>query len=145
MRKIDATRVASKLYVGSYPPAALKSKGFDVVVLCAKELQKVSPDIFTIRFPFDDGSLSSRDYMRAVRTATVVNRYRLAGKRVLVTCAMGINRSAFVAALAIMQLEHLPADTVIQRIRALRGPAVAVPPLSNPAFVEALKHFDKNG
>lgn len=148
MKKIDATRVASKLYVGSFPSPDLKSKGFDVVVLCAREMQHVNPDIMTIRIPLDDADLSARDYSRAVKTAAVVTRYRIAGQRVLVTCHMGVNRSALVAALSMMQLERLPARAVIERMRKLRGDdltarGVTFIPLSNTAFEKALYHFEQ--
>lgn len=143
MRIIDATRVASKLYIGSFPPAQLKSKGFDIVVLCAKERQDIQPDIPAIRVPFDDNTLNYRTYARAVKAAMVVTRYRLAGQRVLVTCNMGINRSSLIAALSMMQLERMSARAVLERIRSLRGPHVELVPLSNPDFEEAIRHFER--
>lgn len=140
---IDATRVGSKLYIGSRPGPELLKHGFDVVVLCAKERQDVWPDIHTIRVPFNDSELSYRTYTRAVKAAMAVTRYRLAGQRVLVTCNMGVNRSALVAALSLMQLERLSARDVLERIRRLRGPHVQFVPLSNPDFEEALYHFER--
>lgn len=146
MGKFDATRVAPKLYVGGFPPAGLREKGFDAVVLCAQEKQDVSPDIYTIRVPYDDNNeLSRKDYERAVKAAVAVTKLRKAGKRVLVTCHMGINRSALVAAFSLMLMENMSADVAIQRVRAMRGPVVPIRPLSNPAFVRALHHFERNG
>jgi protein-tyrosine phosphatase len=66
-----------------------------------------------------------------------------AGKRVLVTCHMGINRSASVAALSLMQLERLPAGIAIERVRSARGPHVPMTPLCNSSFVEALHFFER--
>jgi protein-tyrosine phosphatase len=146
--KVDATRVASKLYIGSVPMPRLQDKGFDVVVLCAKEKQNLNPDVYTIKIPLDDGPLDYRDYARAVKVAMVVTRFRLANKRVLITCRMGVNRSALVAALSMMQLERMSARNVIARIRGLRGAdlerlGVEHVPLSNRDFEEALYHFER--
>lgn len=143
MKKIDASRIHNKLYVGSFPPAQLKTSGFDAVVLCAQEKQNVRPDILTIRVPFDDGPLPKRDYQRAVKAAMTVTKLRKEGKRVLVTCHMGVNRSAFVAALSLMQLERLSAKAATELVRLCRQQDVGSwRVLGNDDFVQALQHFE---
>lgn len=138
-----ATRIHNKLYVGAFPPAKLKDKGFDVVVLCAQEKQDVRPDIPTIRVPFDDGPLPNKDYQRAVKAAMAVTKLRKLGKRVLVTCHQGVNRSAFVAALSLMQLERLNANSAINLVRTARQPDVGSwRVLGNDDFEKALYHFE---
>ena len=151
--KLDATRIYPKLYVGSVPPAQLREHGFDAVVLCAAENQDVHPNIPAIRVPFDDSKLSSEDYWNAVHAAQQVSKLRKAGKRVLVTCHMGINRSAFVAALSLMQHERLPANIAIERVRSARQPVIErhlagtrlaeLRVLGNPSFVDALRYYEK--
>jgi len=138
------SRIGPKLYVGAFPPAKLREKGFDAVVLCAVEKQNVQPDVFTIRIPFDDGPLPNRDYQRAVKAAMEVSKLRKAGKRVLVTCHQGVNRSAFVAAISLMQLERFPARTAIELLRMQRQQDVNGPwqVLSNEDFVKAINHFE---
>lgn len=141
---IDATRVASKLYVGSFPPSSLAKRGIDAVVLCAEERQSVWPDIYTLRIPLDDGPLSFEDYKKAVKVAADVTRLRQAGKRVLVTCQMGVNRSALIAGLSMMQLERMPPARVLAQIRRLRGASTQPRiPLSNPDFERALYLFQQ--
>lgn len=70
-----------------------------------------------------------------VRTAarTVAERVK-GGKRVLVHCAAGLNRSGVVSARALMFL-GVPVTEALARVRAARGPFA----LSNRAFVEWLQ------
>jgi protein-tyrosine phosphatase len=95
-----------------------------------------------IRVPLDDAQITNIEFARAIRAAQKVSDLRRVGKRVLVTCAMGINRSAFVAALSLMQLNRLTAAQAVQHIRQIRGQQTVIPPLSNPSFVEALRRFE---
>ena len=148
MKKIDASRIYPKLWVGSFPPPQLRAAGFDAVVLCASESQHVKPDIFTIRAPFDDAGrpITTEEFHRAWKASKVVTKLRANGKRVLVTCHMGVNRSAFVAALSLMQLEGLPAKIAIERVRKERQPAVdrtGHRVLGNESFVEALHKYER--
>jgi hypothetical protein len=56
-----------------------------------------------------------------------------AGRRVVITCSTGLNRSGLVAARALIALGHAPADA-IDLVRNARGPRA----LSNRAFVHYL-------
>ena len=56
-----------------------------------------------------------------------------AGRRVVITCSTGLNRSALVAARALISLGHAPADA-IDLVRHARGPRA----LSSRAFVRYL-------
>ena len=136
---LDAHCVATGLWVGGYPGSSVTLRhSFDVLVLCAEELQGVDTDIEVLRVPFDDTSAKQPPLSQLLEMAQRINRRRLAGKRVLVTCAAGVNRSAFVAALALV-LEGRSAKAVIRRIRARRQPPVGGHALRNALFVALLK------
>jgi len=129
---IDAHEVAPKLYVGSVPMSSLRWH-FDTVVLCAEENQDIDTDIETIRAPLDDGRVTPQLRRTALWAARKVVKHLKAGKRVLVTCTAGINRSSLVAALALMQL-GTPAGLAISTIRQRRRPPGGFTPLSNYHF-----------
>ena len=64
----------------------------------------------------------------------------------LVTCALGVNRSALVAALAMILLAHKPGWWAIEQIRQKRTPrARAMLPLSNSSFVDYLRSLGGDG
>lgn len=131
---MDADRVAPKLYVGSYQEdeAKLARAGFTHVVRVAKECRLVE-------FPMDDAPLTVTDAFNANAAASSVQRALATGGRVLVTCFMGVNRSAFVAALAMIRYYGLRPAEAIAQVRALRRPELtAVGVLSNQTFVDAL-------
>jgi protein-tyrosine phosphatase len=71
----------------------------------------------------------------AARTAARVARRLRAGKRILVTCAMGLNRSGLVAALAMSDVWGMNADEIVGRLRRARGKWA----LSNPNFERLLR------
>lgn len=56
------------------------------------------------------------------------------GRRVLVRCSGGLNRSGLVVALALIRLGH-PSDEAVALVRAARGPWA----LTNPGFVTHLR------
>lgn len=95
----------------------------DVLVLCAYEFQphdRLFPGVEVVRCPIDDHP-PTKDERRLVRTVSIlVSRFVKRGDHTLVTCQMGLNRSAFVAALAMIRLGCLPAEA-IDRIRSVRG------------------------
>ena len=135
---IDAHCVADKLWVGSYPQVPGTCGYFDVVVLCAVELQTADlPGCHVVKAPLDDAKPTPKELQTAVSAARTVHEFRRRGKRVLVTCAQGVNRSAFVAAMALM-LAGDSAHQAISRIREFRKPPIGMTPLSNTHFVAVL-------
>lgn len=123
--------VVPGLWQGDFPEGAVDWSRFDdVVSMTAEELPDVRLEVggLWLHVPIWDGAMENPD---GVRTAarTVAERVR-AGKRVLVHCAAGLNRSGVVSARALMFLGH-PVAEAIARVRAARGPFA----LSNPAFV----------
>lgn len=137
----DATRIAPYLYQGSAPPegSAVRDGGFDILMLCAEEHQPSGsrfPGVHVVHAPLDDGFLPPDEWRRARRAGAVVARAVRSGYRVLVTCAMGRNRSGLVVALALIDMGVAP-ENVIARIQRKRDGA-----LTNPHFVRALRRVD---
>lgn len=140
---MDATRILPKLYQGSLPPEGreLADRGFDVLVLCAEEHQpsgRKFPGVQVYHAPLDDHDLSAVEARIAERAAEAVRRHVLRGERVLVTCAMGRNRSGLVVALAILKLTAMTGFDAATLVR--RGRAGA---LSNPSFVDAVVSYGR--
>jgi protein-tyrosine phosphatase len=129
------------LWIGSQPrPRA--AGHFDVIVLCAEELQNIPlQGAHVVKAPLDDYKPTAREVQTALSAARTVHILRKRGKRVLVTCAQGVNRSSLVAALALMA-DGMPAETAVHRIRALRKPPNGMTPLTNPYFVELLNTIE---
>jgi protein-tyrosine phosphatase len=110
---------------------------FHTWVACAVEL---NPGYFarenklTLWCPLDDCRPPRRgDMARAHQAASFVAEQLQNGKHVLVTCAMGLNRSALVAGLALRRL-GFTGEQVVETIRHARGPMS----LNNPAFLEQI-------
>jgi protein-tyrosine phosphatase len=88
--------------------------------------------------PLDDDpsrQLREDEIALAVKTAGRVARRLRAGRRVLVTCAMGLNRSALIAALAMHDVFGMEADEIVTRLRSARGAWA----LSNPHFEKLVR------
>lgn len=137
--QFDATQIAPKLYQGSAPPPGneLRSRGFDVLVLCAEEIQPDAvhfPGVTVIYAPMDDGFYVPEHV--AHPAAMKVARALRAGKRVLVTCAMGLNRSGLVTGLALWYAAHWSGETCVARIQSNRRGA-----LFNNTFASYLKRL----
>jgi hypothetical protein len=131
--------LGSKLAQGSQPPPYHERPGkapFDVIVLCAAEWQPHLPQYSrVVHAPFRDHKPTDEDIRTAkVAAREVVRHITRRDRSVLVTCAMGWNRSGLVTGLALREFGFSPAD-IIQRIRKARGPNA----LSNRWFVELLK------
>jgi len=139
--QLDADEVAPGLWVGSTPPDGTKLQGIDVVVLAAMEVQPRLIGVRTLRCPLDDHRPSTAESKQAWKCAEEVVRLRRHGQKVLVACAMGVNRSAWIAAMVLMQ-EGMPARQAIQQIRRRRHPRINLTPLSNRDFVSVLERLD---
>ena len=138
---IDASRIEGELFLGGKPPTGshLCEAGFDVVVLAAEEYQPPDwkfPGVVVVRVPMRDVPVRlGRKQVRDVQAvADLVNHYLSKGRRVLVTCKAGLNRSALVAAATLLERPGATPLAVIQRIRKQRNPVA----LNNPAFIHAI-------
>jgi len=114
---------------------------FDVVVSVANvgTLQASKPHrVVHISFPIADGPIFPPSIKKIETVVDAVSAAVYNGSKVLVRCRAGCNRSAFIAALAILQMRPgRKAEDVIDGIRAVRGCA-----LSNEHFVKHLKGKD---
>jgi protein-tyrosine phosphatase len=129
---MDASKVAKRLWVGGKPPFDRDLPEFDVLVLCAQELQpqRLAFGRKVIRCPLPDSDLNPNQLRLAASASGAVALALADQKRVLVTCAQGRNRSAFVASLALSRVTRLQAPELIELMRTKRHPAA----LSNPHF-----------
>lgn len=138
---VDATRIVSRVYQGSKPPLGpmVGRSGFDVLVLCAEEIQPDSqcfPGVDVLRAGIDDAELSPREWMRVVRAADMTAARVRSGQRVLITCHMGLNRSGIVTAVTLHMLTGQPGDAIVEHIQSRRSGA-----LCNPSFVHAIRRL----
>lgn len=144
---IDADRVAPRLYQGSKPPMgpAVKFAGFDALVLCAEEYQPTAeafPGVRVHHVPLDDHlrPLSEREWKSIIGAAGFAAHHARRGRRVLVTCQMGLNRSGIVSATALMMLAGIGAREAIFLVKSNRAGS-----LSNSSFVEQLSRLSHHG
>lgn len=139
---LDVTRVAPKLYMGSAPRVgpALAQAGFDVVLLCAKEYQPRSrelPGVLVVHCGIDDSLRPTEaDIETAIDASRVAAMAIMEGKRVLISCWMGKNRSGLVTALTLMRLYGLSGPEAVHTVQAARPGA-----LFNPAFVSLVEEL----
>jgi protein-tyrosine phosphatase len=140
----NASRVDGGLWVGSAPPIGpfVRTK-FDCLVLAAAEYQ-VGPECFhgaeVVAVPLnDDGSpMTAEERRDAAMAAGRVIGWLSGGKRVLVTCHMGLNRSGLVAALSMCcRPGGAGWEEAVEAVRAARGPRA----LRNPHFLSFLKEY----
>ena len=128
------------LSIGPKPPIGRRSD-VDVVVLAAIEYQppaELFPGVEVIHAPLDDDPsrpMTASEIAIAIKAGRRVARRLRAGRRILSTCAMGLNRSSLVAALAMSETLGMSADEIIRRIRRARGAWA----LSNPNFERLLR------
>jgi protein-tyrosine phosphatase len=136
-RGLDCHEVIPDLWQGGAPmPGQLSS--LDIIVLCAKEYQPKLAEFpgvkAVIHAPFDDAERLTSDEVRtAFDAARVVAHEHRRGRRVLVTCAQGRNRSGLVVALALRCLGRKPREAV-SLVRRARLNA-----LTNTTFVNIIE------
>jgi protein-tyrosine phosphatase len=131
------------LWQGSHPDegGTLRRRGFHTVVLCAHEYQPgrhFFPGVEVFYCPLaDDGRpVSSSERTLVLNTAARVARRVESGRRVLVTCWQGRNRSGLITALATMMVTGCDGKRAVLWVQAHRPYS-----LTNPAFVEFLDHL----
>jgi protein-tyrosine phosphatase len=131
-----------RLAQGSAPPPGAWMP-FDVVVLAAREYQPDLPGYEVLRVPLEDRFPPNPPpdaYTRQVvhETACRIARRVRSGRRVLVTCRAGINRSGLLAGLALTQL-GVPGLQAATLIRLLRNG------LQNPHFLRMVVRSSAHG
>lgn len=148
IKSLNADKVGRNLWVGAVPTdPSLVDKHFDGLVLAAREFQDVFPvhkypGTKLILAPLDDDKPTGEEKVTALKAALDVYDMNKQGKKVLVTCAKGVNRSALIAALA-MVLAGDSGNDAIAKIRAARKPVSGATPLFNQHFCQMIKDVDR--
>lgn len=138
---LNADRLGPGFYQGGAPTSAehVQRAGFDTLVLCAEEIQPpphALGSLYVIRCPLLDnpfdplGPVSKIAALAAAEQVAVRLRMR---RRVLCTCAKGINRSGLVSALTLRIVTGQPGRDCVHHVQSCRPGA-----LVNPRFVEWL-------
>lgn len=139
--KYDFDHIVDNLYQGAAPPFgdAVAKLGFDTLVLCAKENQRedLYPGIEVVLAPGDDDvrvERMMRDLPTWQQAAQIVAERVASGKKVLVTCMAGLNRSGMVTALALHQITGWSGKDIVEHIQASRDMA-----LCNDTFADYIR------
>lgn len=147
-RAFTYDEIAPGLFQGSKPPfgPTLKELGLDVLVLTAREIQPASvyfPGVEVVHAPIDDmpdeRPLDRHGLSLVLNAARRATNALAAGRRVLVTCAAGMNRSGLVSAVTLIMSQGLSGRAAIETVkRNRRWGEDGYQPLSNPQFVAML-------
>lgn len=116
------------LYVGGAPtPADRVDQWADALVLCAEEFQPTdsyleASRVEVMRVPLGDVNepMTPADFARILAVSKKVANRLDEGKRVVVTCLAGLNRSCLIAGMA-MRTIGMGGDDVVRNLRAARG------------------------
>lgn len=138
-------RIGPRLYMGERPPPDPRiGEVFDVVVLTSYEYQPKAGDYgraYIRNVPLDDSDdkpPTRFEKETAEEAGREVADWVRRGKRVLVTCWQGRNRSGWVTGIALIEL-GVPAEKAIHAIRYSRGARA----LSNDFFVDELRKYKR--
>ena len=137
-------RNTSALFVGSYPhEGAVQRSLVDVIVGVAEEhvVAAAHAGIDVLNRPLkDDGERPiPEERRRAELVAREVADMLRAGERVLVACELGLNRSAWVAGMALLLLGIVGTGrAAVETLEAKRGPQVFT---NNPYMRRLLEGF----
>ena len=116
------------------PSACVVTDEFDLVVsLTAREGYGPSPGVEHVVARLADAVLDAPNAARVRELGVLVAAAVGEGRRVLVRCSGGLNRSGVVIGEALVQLGH-PRAEAVRLVRAARGPWA----LTNPGFVAYL-------
>jgi protein-tyrosine phosphatase len=129
------------LWVGAKPPKDRLLEAYSMIVLCAGEyqprLEEMAYEGRLVRCPMHDAAVTRLEAGRALAASRRVAEEIDRGGTVLVTCQMGINRSALVAGLTMLRLTRMTDVEVLTTIRHARYPNC----LFNKSFRELLTRF----
>ena len=135
---MDASEIIPGLWQGAFPlPEEPLAIPVDVVVSCTSEFEPphdfFAGGLIQAYRPMDDAKQTPEQIEYARQLADIVIYQVNAGRRVLVHCAAGLNRSGFVVALALKSLLGISGEAAILHVQSRRGGA-----LCNPWFCEEI-------
>lgn len=109
---------------------------FDMVVSMCNPYMNVLNDLVDeyVHCPIRDGALDSKSIKRVHVAARRIVHAMKNGKKVLVYCKRGRNRSCFVIAIAIARLYRIGGDRALRIVRYKRPNSI-----STPFFIKHLK------
>jgi protein-tyrosine phosphatase len=145
LSQLDVAEVAKNLWIGAAPPEGeIVGEHWDVLVLCANDWQPSSssyPGVKVLHAPFRDTLRISTDELKTAMKAAGWTAKELAeGKKVLVTCIAGRNRSGLVTAAALSFVARMDPAKAGEVVRERRGSAA----LTNSTFVNFLNAMRRN-
>jgi hypothetical protein len=113
------------------PTACIVADEFDLVVsLTSRPGYGPADGVEHVVARLADAVLDPPNITRVHELGSLISSAVQDGRRVLVRCSGGLNRSGVVVAEALVQLGHSPAESLVL-VRAARGPWA----LTNPGFV----------
>ena len=125
--------------VNTWGPREITKEHFDLVVTLYAWARPVDWFAEEIRYGFYDDESHSFDEASLMRVAKYAHEQWKSGKKVLVRCQAGINRSGLTMGLVLM-LEGYTAEQAIEMMRTKRSSAV----LMNKSFEKYLKELELN-
>ena len=142
----DWDEIYTNLYQGGAPTQMdeLRRDKFDVIVFCATDFQPSANAYFPtdcIFCPFKDNDAgpSPAKLKEIYELADKISMMIMGGKKVLITCAAGLNRSGLLTALVINKLTGWGGAACINLVRSKRRIVAGMSPLYNQAFVKILQ------
>jgi hypothetical protein len=124
--------------VDTYKPRMITKDDFDTVVTLYSWAQPVDWLVEEVRYGFYDSEIGHIDFSAVERAADFAYQAWKSGKRVLIRCQAGINRSSLVMAHVLMK-DKYTAREAIDLMREKRSQAV----LLNKHFVDYLVMSDE--
>ena len=124
--------------VDTYKPRMITKDDFDTVVTLYSWAQPVDWLVEEVRYGFYDSEISHIDFDAVERASVFAHSAWKSGKRVLIRCQAGINRSSLVMAHVLMK-DKYTAREAIDLMREKRSKAV----LLNRHFVDYLVMSDE--
>jgi protein-tyrosine phosphatase len=128
---LDTYRIRENLYQGAFPPHgnAVADAGFNVLVLCAWENQDPSnyPGVEVVCAPGDDINqwpVDPQELSNWQNASSVVVERLKAGKKVLVTCIGGYNRSGMVTAMTLHAMTGWSGEDIVSFVSSRRPGAL---------------------
>ena len=146
MEPPHASLIEDRLWIGDYHSSQdetfLRSQHIDVVFNCTKDLpfKNIAPTQY--RIPLDDNLEDQEIYnagLWAGEIAYLMTKEYREGKRILVHCMAGRQRSAMSVAVFLILYKGLTTDEAIQAIRSKRS--IAFLPSAN--FKRSIQVFEK--
>lgn len=124
---IDADEIVPGLYQGSAPKVGhqLREAGVGMLVLAAEEYQpaaRLFPGLEVVHAPLWDRpeGLTAREWGIAFKAVEGVARALRRGQIVLVTCALGLNRSGLIVACALCRTTGCSGEFAVEVVKARR-------------------------